>query len=201
MAAVFVEPQSPAAASAALAFAPLDVFRGDDRLERPATRGAGRRRKPLTRLQHGLPAQSCALTPSRRSGSAIRIVGWVAPASDRLHAGPRAAPGETGIRASGVVGAEGETAPETLRRKDRGRRATLWKAAPAGTGFTDGVTGGRLARCRRPQGKSLRFRDRGGAAQMDAVRTAAKAWRRHLPTRGTPRCPHPTPPPRSWPRR
>jgi aminomethyltransferase len=65
--------------------------------------------------------------------------------------------GETGA----CAGAEGETAPETLRQKDRGEKETLESgAAPDGASPTDG---------RNPQGskgragKSLRSPDRGGA--------------------------------------
>jgi hypothetical protein len=53
-----------------------------------------------------------------------------------------------------VAGAEGATAPETLRQKDRAQTA-LWKAAAALAAHRWGRPG------RRPV-KSLRFRDRGG---------------------------------------
>ena len=71
--------------------------------------------------------------------------------------------GETG-HPSGNAGAEGATAPETLRQKDR-RGMTLWKAAaPSRRRLTDGVS----CTAARPSAlcaaKSLRFRDRGGSA-------------------------------------
>ncbi len=60
------------------------------------------------------------------------------------------------------AGAEGATAPETLRQKDRAQTA-LWKAAAAGRRLTEGVDPVRRV-------KSLRSRDRGGEGREKAVR-------------------------------
>jgi hypothetical protein len=61
-----------------------------------------------------------------------------------------------------MAGAEGATAPESLRPPDRRGRA-LWRAGPIVSGLTEGVS-------RRTAGDTLRFHDRAGLAVRLPVR-------------------------------
>ena len=63
------------------------------------------------------------------------------------------------------TGAEGETAPETLRQKDRRGMRTLESSGAVKAQLTDGVSPAAPARTQAGDCamKSLRFRDRGGS--------------------------------------